>query len=516
MILRSTASWGSLLLLAASFIATAQGQVTFDILTPPSPPAVEDTLLVLEPTAVPTATPTLPEDLLTNATTATISTNVTIASPTTNATVAVETAIVLPEISTNDNNSSSPSLTAPETTATETNSSFSTSDATQNITESSSIHSTDAYNTTTSNTGSNNSSSTDLYSNNKTSYPSGADDYSSSSSSYGDDSKEGDAYYGADGKADKKAYDEDIEQYYGALSVAILTLGLILCVEEFRHRLDHSAVGRPFFQSVLDGVYRELATLGVVELAVHLLQTYGELDKERKAVFADVHFLLFYTAIFNAFQAAILAVCSSRVSFGLWVKTEELELDHYVEIREEFDRIHEELYGAPVPRQSGETKQKKSFTKSFRSYAAAFDAHGEGGMMASIKRFFLAAVYTVIFPRKKAKYNQLLVQVRFHELRVHFLESYDLPLKMKVSDYLVKSQQHVLEHFVHVSHSTWLILTAFCNILYFVTGIAADVSGVAETSGYSLSLIFFCAMVVFVVLSVAVYYHMESIFKKLM
>ena len=349
--------------------------------------------------------------------------------------------------------------------------------------------------------------------NNKTSAykPTGA----TTDNSYFDDN-DSSSYHNKDDAYQKDDKKDSIDQYYGALSVAILTLGLILCVEEFRHRIDHSAVGRPFFQAVLDGVYRELATLGVVELAVHLIQTYGTLDKERKAVFADVHFLLFYTAIFNAFQAAILAFCSSRVSTGLWVQTEELELDHYVEIREEFDRIHEELYGAPVPKR-GLEKQKKSFSKSFRTFAAAFNTQGETeGVGAKVKRFFLAAVYTVIFPRKKAKYNRLLVQVRFHELRVHFLESYDLPLKMKVSDYLVKSQQHVLEHFVHVSHSTWLILTAFCNILYFLCGIASDVSGVAETSGYSLSIIYFSVMVIFVALSVAVYFHMESIFKKLM
>ena len=152
-------------------------------------------------------------------------------------------------------------------------------------------------------------------------YPAGADEYG-----YGDEYAS-DAAYGYD---DKKKEDADL--WYGALSVAVLTLGLILIVEEVRHRLDHAAIGKPFFASVLDGVYRELATLGVVELAIHLLQTYTDgLDKNRKAVFADVHFLLFYTAIFNAFQAVILAFCTNRVSNKLWVQTEELELDHYGE-----------------------------------------------------------------------------------------------------------------------------------------------------------------------------------------
>jgi hypothetical protein len=44
---------------------------------------------------------------------------------------------------------------------------------------------------------------------------------------------------------------------YTVLSVAVITLGLILIVELIRHRFDVAATGRPFFKSVLEGVYRE-------------------------------------------------------------------------------------------------------------------------------------------------------------------------------------------------------------------------------------------------------------------
>jgi hypothetical protein len=44
---------------------------------------------------------------------------------------------------------------------------------------------------------------------------------------------------------------------YSVLSVAVMTLGLILCVEVFRHNLDHYAHNRPFFKTVLEGVYSE-------------------------------------------------------------------------------------------------------------------------------------------------------------------------------------------------------------------------------------------------------------------
>jgi hypothetical protein len=44
---------------------------------------------------------------------------------------------------------------------------------------------------------------------------------------------------------------------YSVLSVGVMTLGLILCVEVFRHQIDHAAIGRPFFKTVLEGVYSE-------------------------------------------------------------------------------------------------------------------------------------------------------------------------------------------------------------------------------------------------------------------
>jgi len=44
---------------------------------------------------------------------------------------------------------------------------------------------------------------------------------------------------------------------YNVLSVAALTLALIMVVEIIRHRLDHAAHHRPFFQAVLENIYAE-------------------------------------------------------------------------------------------------------------------------------------------------------------------------------------------------------------------------------------------------------------------
>jgi hypothetical protein len=44
---------------------------------------------------------------------------------------------------------------------------------------------------------------------------------------------------------------------YNVLSVAAMTLALIMMVEYIRHLLDHQAEHRPFFRVVLEGVYAE-------------------------------------------------------------------------------------------------------------------------------------------------------------------------------------------------------------------------------------------------------------------
>jgi hypothetical protein len=59
------------------------------------------------------------------------------------------------------------------------------------------------------------------------------------------------------GKVSYEDEDGDLRIDYSVLSVGVMTLGLIMVVELFRHRLDHTAKGRPFFRTVLDGVYTE-------------------------------------------------------------------------------------------------------------------------------------------------------------------------------------------------------------------------------------------------------------------
>ena len=282
---------------------------------------------------------------------------------------------------------------------------------------------------------------------------------------------------------------------YTVLSVALLTLGLILVVEIARHKIDRRAHGRPFAKTVLEQVYRELSTLGIVEFAIFLGHTYApNFNLEVEAVFAKVHFLLFFTAIINALMSVILSFVASHISYKLWVRTEELELNHYIAIREEFSRV-ERLIG----------EYEGSGTD------AATEYH-----VLTPKRAFIRLKQTLRYPILRRQYDKLLVQVRFHELRVHFLEANDLPLKFKVSDYLVKSELHVFKKCVHISTLAWIMVAAAVNIVYFLMGIVAYASGSQKVVGKAMSWIFIGGCLAFIPISYAIFLKMQWIFAQIM
>jgi hypothetical protein len=277
---------------------------------------------------------------------------------------------------------------------------------------------------------------------------------------------------------------------YTVLSIAVQTLLLILFVEIVKHKLDHVAEGRPFFGTVLHSVYEELSTLGIVELFVYLvLKYYKDYDKTQKDVFADVHFALFYTAVFNAFQTVIVFMATIRKSDKLWVETEHLELDHYVEIREEFDRVKEKL--------GYERDHELTSGPSFRN----------------LPRHILESLRN---PGLRGHYLDLLVQVNFHSLRLHFLQGNDLPLTLKVSDYLKRSEERVLAKLVHVSGGAWLMLTGCLNLIYFLMGMVAYVSEDQEVVGRFLKGIFFFMLLLFIAISVGLYFKTRRTFRAIM
>lgn len=275
-----------------------------------------------------------------------------------------------------------------------------------------------------------------------------------------------------------------------------------------------------------------VATLGTVEFFLHLFAEYRKgYDVGKKVVFSDVHFLLFYTALINAFQSVLTAVVVTRVSREMWVVTEMVEKNHYVEIRLEFDRVERELFrvrngrqrrgGRPRNQQSGTFGNNSSQDWGRGSlgntprYESAMDLAFEfnGHSIAIVWKTF---VDYIRHPALQRKYNKLLVQVRFHELRLHFLQCYDLPHKLSISDYLIRCEQSVLMKLVSVSSTAWLLLTGAVSLVYYVLGMVYYKYKDQDLVGRALNWIFFWCIAVFVIISVLVSNNMKSIFQKIM
>ena len=164
-------------------------------------------------------------------------------------------------------------------------------------------------------------------------------------------------------------------------------------------------------------------------------------------------------------------------------------MDHYVEIREEFQRVKEKL---------------------------GYGDDEEAANAPTIQNCFQHCIQSIRNPGLRGRYVDLLLQVNFHSLRLHFIHSNDLPLTLKVSDYLKRSEEKVLAKLVHVSGGAWLMLTGCLSLVYFLMGMVAYVSEDQEVVGLFLKGIFFFMLLIFIVISVAVYFKMKSTFHTIM
>lgn len=160
-----------------------------------------------------------------------------------------------------------------------------------------------------------------------------------------------------------------------------------------------------------------MSTLGIVEAFIFLIHHYATINIVKERVFAEVHFTIFFVAIFNAIQCTILYYFSLRVAERQWTKIEAIDIDHYVAIRREYEVVDAKLLKI-------EEKINHTFHRSSQ-YANRRDLYEmDGGW---IVKCFVYLRYSSI----KRKHKRLLVQVRFHELRVHFIELNQLHHKFR-------------------------------------------------------------------------------------
>jgi len=318
---------------------------------------------------------------------------------------------------------------------------------------------------------------------------------------------------------------------YSVISVVILTLGIVLVVEVLRHQLDVKASGNPFFKTVLELMYRELTTLGIVEFFIYLLHKYhNNFNFEMEVVFVDVHFMLFYTAVFNAIQSVLVRVVSARRTDRAWVQTEDIDIGHYVAIRKEFDRVDNELKRVEQEldhESEGVGRNDRNASSERPRLGVPLGERGQQqqqrqsqSFLASIRDYFRETINDISLrirhPQLSHRKRELLVPLRFHELRAHFIDTNNLPPKFKVSHYLKRSLTSVLLDFVHISSSAWVMLMATGNLIYFLSGIILSKTRSKYAVPEFLVIVFFVMCVFFVVCVLGIYFKMKKIFSKIL
>jgi len=289
---------------------------------------------------------------------------------------------------------------------------------------------------------------------------------------------------------------------HGVINVLVITLGMVLAIEVLRHQLDRAAKGNKFFHTVLELMYRELTTLGIVEFVIYLMHKYHEnFNYQMEAIFVDVHFMLFYTAVFNAAYSCCVRILSGYRTDRSWVKLENIDVDHYIGIRKEFDRLESEL------KSTGRNWQSSRLTANFSNSSEI----RETTCCESFREVMQDLAFKIRYPLLSRRYNELFYLVRFHELRAHFLDSNNLPPKFHISPYLKRSLTSVLLDFVHISPAAWILLMATANLLYFLSGMLLNATADSYEVEEFLMFIFFGMMAFFVVAAFVLFFKMKSI-----
>lgn len=247
-----------------------------------------------------------------------------------------------------------------------------------------------------------------------------------------------------------------------------------------------------------------------------------------KTVFAEVHFTLFYVAIINAIMSVLLYLFTSKVAEKQWVRMETIDLDHYVAIRKQFEAIELALKEIEENDKMKKTTYNQVSLKtnddpSSRGRKVEFAENAMTSRLStrsnferdSFPSYLKSLINFPVFGSKRAslvaKHRKLLVQVRFHELRVHFIDCNKLDPRFKVSDYLKRCMNDVFHSLVHISFVTWLILLFFTNVVYFCLGVISAFADEA-TIGTILTWVHVGYSLLFLLASLLIANKMKSIF----
>lgn len=176
-----------------------------------------------------------------------------------------------------------------------------------------------------------------------------------------------------------------------------------------------------------------------------------------------------------------------------------MDIDHYIHIRREFDRLKETVKASGWGSNHGDDS-----------------AGAAPSCWSSFREALHDAAFKVRHPGLYRRRKQLLLPIRFHELRAHFIDANDLPSKFKVSRYLKRSLTAVLLDFVHISSAAWILLMATANLIQFLAGVILNATSDSLVVEKFLTVFFFAVMILFVVAALVLYFKMRSIFSNML
>ena len=258
---------------------------------------------------------------------------------------------------------------------------------------------------------------------------------------------------------------------------------------------------------------------------------------------------LFYTALFNAVQSVLVRLVTARRTDRAWIQTEDIDIGHYVAIRKEFDRVENEWKQLQYARveQSAEDGFIRSSSCNISSEENEQDSDNLS-VMNSLRKYIHDSLTKLRYPRLYLRKRELLVPVRYHELRCHFIEQNGLSSQFKVSvspapyiphsltsitfilfsvlfssgltysfqQYLKRSLTSVLLDFVHISSVAWVMLMATGIVIYYISGIILHVSEDKVKVLEFMIWVLASLMTLFVVISIILFFKMRSIFSKIL
>ena len=196
------------------------------------------------------------------------------------------------------------------------------------------------------------------------------------------------------------------------------------------------------------------------------------MNSQLEAIFLNVHFMLFFTAIFNALQSCVVRLLTIRKTNKSWLTTEDIEISHYVAVRKDFDRLERQLKTVNPKYMGSLTQRERQPPTDSTSCDVPHQQQQQSSssssstLWKSIKESLSHLALRIRHPRLYRRRDKLLTIVRFHELRAHFIESNNLPAKFQVSTYLDRSLKSDLIDFVHISPVAWISCMATTNFIF--------------------------------------------------